>query len=404
MRLSRAGGAKPLGPRRKGDGESFSTPTLLLWCLATLYVIHFHVLPRALGDGAPAAAEAPAGVVVGAAVDARSLGELALAAQAAVARQNAEDAAAGIVRRDEDEEEEEAEAEAEAPQEQAGEEEEAEEEEAAEAAAEQPAQEEAPAPAGRQEPPAPPAPIAGGAPAAAAAALDTSPLGTWDDHPKKYLMLVQGQEGFGAWNDIVWEYLDLAQALGRTLVEPCVRNGCLEPCRCGHVTEVPDIHAGNLDEHFSGGRDPLNLKHIEFLCEPHTAWVHGQVGVTYPLSAYLDIRSLKAQWPHIVRYSDWCENVLKKDTSVKQDDGFEGGAKRWIMPYGYCAELHWHECYPQHAPKMIGDFVFTNITFGRGTDFDRQMEILQTDPSQCVPRRAALRPGARGRRGPDPRA
>jgi hypothetical protein len=130
----------------------------------------------------------------------------------------------------------------------------------------------------------------------------------------------------GAWNDIVWEYVDLAKELGRTLVEPwcvewawaglgaarqagrhrgrsaagqcrqaghippaacsrpnptscappsrsrppprpapcracSVRNGCLEPCRCGHITDVPDIHAGNLDEHFGGGKDPLSECH-----------------------------------------------------------------------------------------------------------------------------------------------
>jgi hypothetical protein len=120
------------------------------------------------------------------------------------------------------------------------------------------------------------------------------------------------------------------------------------------------------------------------VCEPHTAFVHEQVGRTYPLSAYLDMRSLKAHWPHIVRYTDWCENVLKKDVTVKQDDGYKGGPKRWIMPVGLCAELHWHECYPQHAPKIIGDFVFTKIEYGRGTDFDKQLTTLKDDSSTTL--------------------
>ena len=101
----------------------------------------------------------------------------------------------------------------------------------------------------------------------------------------------------GAWNDIIWEYLDLAKELGRTFVEPwcvhpscgacfitaylvlyvsptlltyccpcrlcglcccycSVRNGCLEPCRCGHIGDVPDIHAGECLSVFIMPRQP----------------------------------------------------------------------------------------------------------------------------------------------------
>ena len=36
------------------------------------------------------------------------------------------------------------------------------------------------------------------------------------------------------------------------------------------------------------------------------------------------------------------------------------------------------------APKMIGDFVFTNITFGRDPDIDKQLRILKDDASTTL--------------------
>ena len=37
-----------------------------------------------------------------------------------------------------------------------------------------------------------------------------------------------------------------------------VRNGCLEPCRCGYIHDVPDVWSGNVEEHFRDGKDPLS--------------------------------------------------------------------------------------------------------------------------------------------------
>ncbi len=63
-----------------------------------------------------------------------------------------------------------------------------------------------------------------------------------------------------------WEILSVAARLGRVLVEPCVRNGCLEPCRYGLVESLDSDAAARR------GRDPLDpldLPYIPFACEGH---------------------------------------------------------------------------------------------------------------------------------------
>jgi hypothetical protein len=182
---------------------------------------------------------------------------------------------------------------------------------------------------------------------------------SFDAHPKKYLMLVQGQEGFGAWNDQIWEMLDLARTLNRSFVEPCVRNSCLEPCRCG---AVHDVRVGDADlAQFDEGRDPLNLKYDGYPCEPYTGHMRKFVGWSYPLGVYLDLATLKAYYPHVVRYQDWCDNVMAKDTTAPVDSR----DNRWHVSQGaFCGELHDHWCDLGEA-KTIGDFVFTDPQFGR---------------------------------------
>ena len=206
------------------------------------------------------------------------------------------------------------------------------------------------------------------------------PADDFRSHPNKYLMLVQGQEGFGAWNDQIWEMLDLARTLNRSFVEPCVRNSCLEPCRCGavHDVRVHDADLGQFDE----GKDPLNLKFDPYPCEPYTGHMRAQVGWSWPLSVYLDMAALKAYYPHIVRYQDWCDNVMSKDTSV---DVMEKD-KRWIVTQGaFCGELHEHWC-DMGQTKLIGDFYFEKFEFGRpGTVPDTgMMDRLHNEPYHTI--------------------
>ena len=179
---------------------------------------------------------------------------------------------------------------------------------------------------------------------------------------------------------MIWEYLQLAKDLGRTLVEPCVRNGCLEPCRCGAVRPVPDVHEGNVDALFANGADPLDLPYISYPCEPYTASAYERVGGAYPLSAYLDLRGLRKVWPHIVTYDDWCEKVIRPDTTIAT----EPTHGRWIIRNGYCGEMHWHDCWASLAPRTIGDFRIMNFSFGREGTPDKMRDRLRKDTDTTI--------------------
>lgn len=158
------------------------------------------------------------------------------------------------------------------------------------------------------------------------------------DHPSKYVMMVQANEGFGAWNDIIWEMVDLSKYLNRTMVQPCVRNGCLEPCRCGAQKNVDVWDLSGYER----GEDPMNLPYINYPCEPYTGDARSYVGWSYNLEVYIDVSALKAYWPHIITYDDWCEGVMKKDPEAKT----EPEHNRWLIPKAYCGELHYAWCGP----------------------------------------------------------
>ena len=147
------------------------------------------------------------------------------------------------------------------------------------------------------------------------------------DHPASYLMLVQAQEGFGAWNDVIFEFMELAKQLNRSLVEPCVRNGCLEPCRCGAVDMV-DVDASTPGA-FANGADPLDLPHIDYICEPHTpAQLKATTpGRSYPLRTYINMAALGdiTGWSHVVGYEEWCTQVMPNVRGIKTDQ-----YKRWL--------------------------------------------------------------------------
>ena len=207
------------------------------------------------------------------------------------------------------------------------------------------------------------------------APLPAPPAEDFEAHPRRYLMLLQGQEGFGAWNDQIWEMLDLARSLNRSFVEPCVRNSCLEPCRCGAVVPVP-VGDGELGQ-FEAGLDPLDLPWIDYPCEPDTDGMKRFVGAAYPLSAYLDLAVLRAYYPHIVPYQAWCERVAPASFNETSRDG------RWVVRGGsYCGELQLHWCELRaHAvfPKVIGDFQLVKPVWGRpGVDASDEASIMGT--------------------------
>jgi hypothetical protein len=196
--------------------------------------------------------------------------------------------------------------------------------------------------------------------------------------PDRYLMLSFAYEGFGAWNDIVWEFVDLAKQLGRTFVEPCVRNGCLEPCRYGHV-----ISPGSSEEiaaAYALGEDPLDLPHISSPCEPIGVEALKRTTDAYPLSVYLDISVLQKHWPHFIPYDVWFERTIKKQGLVP--DGPNG---RYILPSIYCGDIQYNWCVNgRDKYRQLGDFAFERDLAGRKENVVEQVNDLLADPAETL--------------------
>jgi hypothetical protein len=112
----------------------------------------------------------------------------------------------------------------------------------------------------------------------------------------QYLMLISAHEGLAAWGDILYEMLDLARELNRTLVEPCVRSGRITPCAPGRVVFVPTAGAVTAED------DPLNLP-SSLLPRMDRAIAGSQTSLrglhSYPLRVYVDLDGLRAQLPRL---------------------------------------------------------------------------------------------------------
>lgn len=235
--------------------------------------------------------------------------------------------------------------------------------------------------------------------------------------PGRYLVPMQIVEGFGAWSDGVWEMFDLAMQLNRTLVEPCVRNGCIEPCRCGHVRAVPPYDPSVA----SSGADPLLLPYIDDPCKidgrpykrPKT-----YASPSYPLSAYIDMEAVKAKYPPglVVPYQEWCEAY-----NTTHADEWDAGALRWRRPRAWCGDMQqqycdgeflwppqWFDAVPAgrhtHSPThacagvvfpcprrtagtdfYVGDFVFDKeVAFRSDGDGTKALQVLQGDDADTV--------------------
>ena len=206
----RAGARAPRTDPRKGKdgGEMFSTSTLFVWCIVSMFLIHKYVVvkPNGAADGVEivAAAGTSSG---GNSLDARSLGELALAQQAQIAKiAVSEPAPAAEPEEQQEEEEEQEEEEKEEEEQQQDEEQEEQQSEASTSEGDSGAGAAASADTSAASAPSPPSSNSGSGSNADGGFIKpgpdgkydvSGPLWTWDDHPKRYLMLVQGQEGFG---------------------------------------------------------------------------------------------------------------------------------------------------------------------------------------------------------------
>jgi hypothetical protein len=206
-----------------------------------------------------------------------------------------------------------------------------------------------------------------------------------------YWMLVV--EGFGAWSDAIYETINLAVRLNRSWVEPCVRNGCIEPCRLGHVRPVPAWSAGAGAGAAAAGVDPGLLPRIPDDCKidlpPRGAPVES-IAEAYPLSAYVDVAAVAAQYPPgtVVSYADWAASYVAEHAPAP--DPAAGG--RWSAHHAYNFDM-------QHGGVTggvaVGDFSFGDTIIGRvapdkfAPGFDRTsreavFEMLAADASPTL--------------------
>ena len=196
----------------------------------------------------------------------------------------------------------------------------------------------------------------------------------------RFLVVLSIVEGFGAWSDAVHETLALAKELNRTWVEPCVRNGCIEPCRCGAVRPVVAWRAARAASARAGGADPGALPRVDADCRLDDGNRRGTavdfVGETYPLSAYIAVdarlRGLGAAAPAAVSYEAWCAAYAAEERPAT-----EPAHRRWHAPHGYNFHLQGKD---SDAPRAYGDFVFARSTSGRRA---------QSTPADALARLAA---------------
>ena len=206
-----------------------------------------------------------------------------------------------------------------------------------------------------------------------------------------YWMLVV--EGFGAWSDAIYETINLAVRLNRSWVEPCVRNGCIEPCRFGHVRPVPAWSAGAGAAAAAAGVDPGLLPRIADDCKidlPPRSAPLDSVAEAYPLSAYVDVAAVAAQYPPgtVVSYADWAASYVAEHAPAA--DAAAGG--RWAAHHAYNFDM-------QHGgvtgAVAVGDFSFADTIIGRvaperfAPGFDRTsreavFEMLAADASPTL--------------------
>lgn len=206
---------------------------------------------------------------------------------------------------------------------------------------------------------------------------------------RKYFLPLMIVEGFGAWSDAIWETMHLAKALDRVWVEPCVRNGCIEPCRCGAIRDVepwsPEAEAAAA----AAGRDPGLLPYIPIGCKldlgrrevPNEDFK----AESYPLSAYVDVDAMAQRFApgHVVRYADWCAAYNSSaNTRVSGADGTvptHPTFKKWIEPRVYNYDLSPHHLTDVvNTSVVVGDFFFEQLRIGHLPSREQGMQVRLT--------------------------
>lgn len=208
---------------------------------------------------------------------------------------------------------------------------------------------------------------------------------------KQFLIPQMILEGFGAWSDAVYETIDLAVKLNRVWVEPCVRNGCIEPCRCGHVrkakpwSEEAEAALDKQEKEDGIFVDPGILRYIPDKCKldiPPKERDDDYVADAYPMSAYIDLEAVASEYDEgrIMGYEEWCTGFQATWTPLEKDDKF----KRWKYPRGYNYDMQTRFIDPASS-FPVGDMFFLRTAIGReplkledGTEI-KGLDMLKAD-------------------------
>jgi hypothetical protein len=181
----------------------------------------------------------------------------------------------------------------------------------------------------------------------------------------------------------------LAKDLNRWLVEPCVRNACVEPCRCGMVKDVGTD--GQPMPLFTPGKsastdtyDPLGLPALPSRCKQYRYYMNkgfkDEDEPAYPLRAYMDTHALAEHYnhPYWITYQEWCEDYGKK--YQEKGKAKDTRVNRYREEQAYAYDFDRDVTYLSEIP--IGDFIFTKTIPGRfGLEPPVSKKRLMDDPS-----------------------
>lgn len=201
--------------------------------------------------------------------------------------------------------------------------------------------------------------------------------------PKERVLIpLQLVEGFGAYPDGIMEMFHLAKRTNRWLVEPCIRNACIEPCRCGLVLDdIPPFDQARADR----GEDPLALPALPAQCKLYMTQYWNYNGTdpmqyAYPIRALFDIDDLKRTiWPHVIPYNQWCKEYAKTAKPLVHPDGKFANFGIWEEEKGYYFDFG-----VNRYDVPIGDFWFRNAIHGRTPDVLSGLKVLMEDPADRV--------------------
>jgi hypothetical protein len=218
-----------------------------------------------------------------------------------------------------------------------------------------------------------------------AAAVPPSP-----DAPLRTFVSLSIVEGFGAWSDSVLETIEAAIALNRTWVEPCVRNGCLEPCRCGAVERVAPWSVAAGAAATARGEDPLLLPFLPDWCKvdmPPLSYSRppDYVARAYPLSAYVDVDALRARYGarHFISYERWCAARVRGAAPATLDA--PSGGRVLLPPSTPLYNFDWDPAWVNETAErtVVGDFIFS-AQRARLADKHDTLARMAADPSDEI--------------------